>query len=246
MAELSTNEHIEYISGSLRLIVSKSHTFGTDALLLAAFSAPKKQDKVCDFGTGCGIIPFYWLREGVQQVSAVELQQNACEQLRRSIDLNGLSERFTLINGDIKELNGELPAAYFDLITMNPPYTAEGQGIKSSAHSDRIARHETRLTLPELFSAAARHLKFGGRLCICLRPERLTDAMAGMRAAGIEPKRLRFAALRSGRAPWLFLLEGKRGRAPGLIVENELYITDAEGNKSAEMQKIYGEYFLQK
>ncbi|MFR5050551.1 MAG: hypothetical protein ACLTCP_04030 [Ruminococcus bicirculans (ex Wegman et al. 2014)] len=35
------------------------------------------------------------------------------------------------------------------------------------------------------------NLKFGGRLCICNRPERLCDIMTAMRASGIEPKRLR-------------------------------------------------------
>ena len=45
--------------------------------------------------------------------------------------------------------------------------------------------------------------------------ERLTDYLCAMRAAKIEPKRLRFAARREGKAPWLFLLEGKRGRNPG-------------------------------
>ena len=38
---MSGNEHIEHIGKGLRLIVSERYTFGTDALLLASFSAPK-------------------------------------------------------------------------------------------------------------------------------------------------------------------------------------------------------------
>ena len=66
MTEITLNkdEHIEYLSRDLGLIVSKEHTFGTDALLLADFASPKRYDVCCDFGTGCGIIPMLWCRDG--------------------------------------------------------------------------------------------------------------------------------------------------------------------------------------
>ena len=242
MQNLKASEHIEYIDGSLKLVVSDSHTFGTDALLLAAFSAPKRKNTVCDFGTGCGIIPFYWLREGIERVHAVEIQPLACDQLTRSIEMNSLGERFFLYNSDLRELKGKLEAGIFDLVTMNPPYTAEGHGIISETAADKIARHETSLELTDVFLSASRLLKFGGRMCICLRPERLTEAMMGMRAAKIEPKRLRFVSQRDGKAPWLFLLEGKKGRNPGLIVERELHIENPDGSPSDEMKKIIGSY----
>ena len=246
MSELKHGEHIEYIDGSLKLIVSDSHTFGTDALLLAAFSAPKRREKVCDFGTGCGIIPFYWLREGSEKVHAVELQSLACDQLTRSIEINSLHDRFCLLNSDLRDLKGKLEAGVFDLVTMNPPYTASGHGIISESAADKIARHETNLELTDVFLSASRLLKFGGRMCICLRPERLTEAMMGMREAKIEPKRLRFVSQRDGKAPWLFLLEGKKGRNPGLIVEKELHIENPDGTPSDEMKKIIGSYKKEK
>ena len=242
MQNLKATEHIEYIDGSLKLVVSDSHTFGTDALLLAAFSAPRRRNTVCDFGTGCGIIPFFWLREGVERVHAVEIQPLACDQLTRSIEMNSLEDKFFLLNSDLRELKGKLPDGSFDLVTMNPPYTAEGHGIISTSGADKIARHETSLELTDVFISASRLLKFGGRMCICLRPERLTEAMMGMRQAKIEPKRLRFVSQRDGKAPWLFLLEGKKGRNPGLIVEKELHIENPDGSPSEEMIKIIGSY----
>ena len=239
---MSESEHIETIGKGLRLIVSDRHTFGTDALLLASFSAPRPGDTVCDFGTGCGVIPFCWLREGVRRVHAVELQADACELLRRSVALNGLEDRLTLLHADLRALNGRLPANAFDLIAMNPPYTPLGKGLLSETETDRIARHETSLTPEELLTAAARLLKFGGRFCLCQRPERLTDYLCAMRQAKIEPKRLRFVAQREGKAPWLFLLEGKRGRSPGLTVEPELHLETPDGSPSEEICRIYGDY----
>lgn len=75
---LNNDEHIEYLSRDLGLIVSKEHTFGTDALLLADFASPKRYDICCDFGTGCGIIPMLWCRDGCgKEISAVEIQEKA-------------------------------------------------------------------------------------------------------------------------------------------------------------------------
>ena len=93
-------------------------------------------------------------------------------------------------------------------------------------------------SLDDLCAAAARLLKFGGRLCICQRPERLCDAICAMRDHGMEPKRLRFVTQRPGRPPWLFLLEGKKGAKPFLQVEKDLII-EGPGGFSREVLDIY-------
>ena len=239
---LHENEHIERISDRLRLIVSPEHTFGTDALLLAAFAFPKPNEAACDLGSGCGIIPFYWLARGVRTAAAVELQPQAADQMARSAALSGIGDRLNICHADLRDLKGVLPEGAYGLVSMNPPYTEAGHGIKSASAADRIARHETEATLREICAAAARLLKFGGRFCICLRPERLTDAMAAMREAKLEPKRLRFVCKNAASAPWLFLLEGKKGRAPGLAVEKALYLYEPDGGETpeyAEMTAVY-------
>ena len=215
---LRENEHIETVSDRLRLIVSSRHTFGTDALLLAAFAFPKPRETACDLGTGCGIIPFYWLARGVQSACAVELQEAAADQLTRSIALSGIEDRIRILCADLRQLKGLLPEGGFDLVTMNPPYTKAGHGIQSASAADRVARHETEASLEEICTAAAKLLKYGGRFCLCLRPERLTDAMLAMREARLEPKRLRLVHKDASSAPCAALLEGVRDGGKGLEV----------------------------
>lgn len=239
---MNESEHIEYLGGNVKLIVSKSHTFGTDALLLADFTSPRRKDVACDFGTGCGIIPFYWLRENMgRKIYAVEIQKNGFDILKRSVELNGAGEKIIPLNSDLRELKNADYAGRFDVISMNPPYTPDGAGIKSSSDSAKIARHETICSLDEICMTASRLLKFGGRLCMCLRPERLCELMSAMKNAGIEPKRMRLVSQSVGKAPWLVLLEGKRGRNSGLTVEKELYIEE-NGSDSADMRRIIGSY----
>ena len=52
----------ERLSDDIKIAVSSDHTFGTDAVLLSDFAKIKARDKALDMGTGCGIIPFLWLR----------------------------------------------------------------------------------------------------------------------------------------------------------------------------------------
>lgn len=241
-APLTPDERIEEIGGRLRLIVSPAHTFGTDALLLAAFAMPRKTEKACDLGTGCGIIPFYWLARGAERVWGVELQEEACEQARRSVSLNGLEARFTLVEGDLGELEGKLPFQAFDVVSMNPPYTKTGGGLLSKTPSSATARHETAASLAGICRAAAKLLKFGGRFCLCLRPERLPEAMAAMESSGLAPKRLQLVSHRPGKAPWLFLMEGRKGGRPGLTVLPEFHMQTADGAVSEEAGLVYLDY----
>ncbi len=239
---LHEDEHIEWIGHNLQLIVSKAHTFGTDALLLASFASPSKNTLACDFGTGCGIIPFYWLREGCcRQIYALDIQEKAYRQLVRSVSINPVDKLMPLC-GDLRELPTGLPRGQFDLVTMNPPYTRAQGGIESEQESDRIARHGILCSFDDICDSASRLLKFGGRLCLCIRPERLFELTKAMQKAGIEPKRMRFVSQRDGLAPWLVLVEGKRGRKPGLVAQAELHIENPNGELSEEMLRIIGSY----
>ena len=81
---------------------------------------------------------------------------------------------------------------------------------------------------------------------MCQRPQRLYDMMHTMQQAGIMPKRLRFVQQRQGKAPGLFLLEGRKGGNPGMTVEPVLFIENEIGGFSPEMLEIYGDYKQQK
>lgn len=234
-ASASYEKLSEYIS----VCITPEHRFGTDAFLLASFASPRKKDTVCDLGTGCGIIPLLMLRDCSPRLTyAVDIQQQAIEQLKDSLRVSGLEGKIIPLLADLKELDS-LPAGAFDVVTCNPPYKAGGAGILSELAAEQIARHEVLCTMEDVCNAAARLLKYGGRLCLCQRPERLADVISAMRAADIEPKRLRFVAKTPSSVPWLFLLEGKKGSKPFMQVEPVLSVYDGD-EFSAEMSRIYG------
>ncbi len=230
----------EYLGGGITAVVSEDHTFGTDAVLLSSFSSAKRKDICCDLGTGCGIIPLLLLREDVgERITAVEIQKNACELVEEAIKLNHLEEKLEIINCDLRDFAKNLPMGKFSLVTFNPPYFSKDSGQSSPNLSTRIARHEIMSDIFEGAKCAAYILKYGGRFCICHRPERLCDVFQAMRENNIEPKRMAFCTRQKGMKPFLVLVEGKKGGKCGLKVEDEIVLTDGEGTY---LDGIYGDY----
>ena len=219
----------EKLNDKIYVCTSDDHTFGTDALLLAEFSNHRTKDKVCDLGTGCGIIPLFRQKEKPPQIIyAVDIQEKAVKQLELGI-IKSQVESIVPICADLKNLWSSAPVGTLDLVTCNPPYKAANSGIESTITAHKIARHEILCNIDDVCLAAEKLLKFGGRLCICNRPERLADVVSAMKNHNIEPKRLRFVAKSPESPPWLFLIEGKKGSKPFMQIMPQLYINNSMG-----------------
>ena len=235
---------LENLGNNTFLCVSKEHTFGTDAIALAYFSAPKRNTVACDLGSGCGIIPMIFCRDGLcRKITAVEIQKNACEQIEKAVEINGLSEKFNVINHDLRTLtDNEIPLYSFDLVTMNPPYKAPGAGKTNVDESALIARHEVMCVLDDVTKTAAKLLKFGGRLCVCHRPERLADVICSMRENGIEPKRVQLLVHSVGKSANLIMVEGKKGASSGMVIEPDMILKNEDGTYTEKALLMYGAY----
>lgn len=238
------NIHREPLGGGFEIYVSKSYHFSTDTILLANFADRKGGRLRVDLGSGCGTIALLWLKGKKDlDVAAVEIQQDACELLRRSVEFNNVGESLRIINSDLKELKGKLEFGKYDLVACNPPYKLGGTGVPNPEDKKLIARHETECTLDDICQAASKLLQFGGRFCVCQRPERLPDVMESMRRFDLEPKTLRLVQQRLDKQPKLFLLEGRKGGRRGYMeTMPTLFIEDGSGDFSDEMMKIYGNY----
>jgi tRNA1(Val) A37 N6-methylase TrmN6 len=229
----------EYLGGNITLFCSDRHKFGTDALLLAHFAAPKTNDVACDLGTGCGIIPLLWCRTSVpKEITAVDIQSDAIELVEKAIEYNALQNKLNAVCADLKGLKNLVPFNYFTLVTMNPPYKANNAGLKSEDDGVNLAHFESACTALDIAVCAGKLLKPSGRLVLCQRPERLVDVITAMSGAKIEPKRLQLVCQRKGIAPSLILIEGKKGAKSGLSILPPFYIENDNGEYSVEMQEI--------
>lgn len=232
----------EPIGNGKFIYVSPHHTFGTDAVLLSHFANAKPKDKTVDLGTGCGIILFLMMRDGNCSCGyGVDISEEAIS-LAEKTKAEYEFENFIPVLSNLKDLKGKVPFGCNTLVTCNPPYKAEGAGIKNPDIVKSTARHEVECNLEDIVFTGAKLLQTGGRLCMCHRPERLAELMSLMRKHNVEPKRLRLVCKRVGESPWLVLVEGRRSGKTALKIEPTLYVEDENGNFSEEMIRIYGSY----
>lgn len=233
---------LEPLGGGIRIYVNSDYRFGTDAVLLADFAAPRVRESAADLGCGGGIIPLLWCKQPLQEpILGIDIQNDACHLAEQSAAESGVADRVRFLTLDLRNIRTLKNGGSFDVVTCNPPYRTGGGGIVNPGDARAIARHEITCTLKDVVTAAAYLLKSGGRFCLCQRPERLCDVLLAMRAGGVEPKRLRLVCQRPGAEPWLFLIEGKRGARAGMRVLPMLYLEE-NGRSSPEMEQIYGDY----
>ena len=239
----SRKERTEALATNLNIYVSEAHIFTSDAIVLASFCAPRHKDKCCDLGTGNGIIPLLWYRDfAPQEIVGVELSESAVELFTKTLTENNLTDKIKLIHSDLRKLKGVLPNEYYDIVSINPPYKKLGTGIVNECKDYKNARHEFTCTLEDCAKAASQLLKFGGRFCICQRPERLPDIFEAMRKFKIEPKSMREVIQRAGKEPSLVLVEGKKGSAPGFRISAPLILENADGDYTEEAKELFLSY----
>ena len=213
--------------------------FSIDSVLLAHFPRLKPKLNVLDLGTGTGVIPLL-IADDVAHVHAIELNPIMAQTARRSVSLNGLDDRITIIEGDYREPKKFFRAESFDLVTVNPPYRAIGSGEVNRSTGIANARHEFTATLDDVISAARFALKFGGTLCMIHIAERLCEIVDSLHRHQLEMKRLQLIQAKADRPPTLMLIEAKVGAHSSLKILPPLVVHNADGSYTEEIKKIYG------
>lgn len=215
--------------------------FGMDAVLLSGFAKVKEGEKVLDIGTGTGIIPILLAAKTPgQHFTGLEIQSESADMARRSVALNHLEEKISIVEGDVREADQLFSAASFDVITSNPPYMTGNHGLVNPDMPKAIARHEICCTLEDLVSQTEKLLRPGGRFFMVHRPFRLAEIMTVLTAHHLEPKRMRLVYPFVDKEPNMVLLECIRGGKPRITVEKPLIVYKEPGVYQDEIYTIYG------
>jgi len=210
--EPGPGESLDAISGRFRLFqLVDGHRFSTDDVLTAWYGTigcPCARS-VLDLGSGIGTVGMIaaWRLTGARFVT-VEAQEESVRLARKSALWNGLTERYEIRQGDLRDPDVLRPDETFDLILGSPPYFPGGAGVQSE-HPQRLAcRFEMRGTIADYCQTAAAHLAPGGVFaCVFpIRPEEQAQRVrTGARDAGLSIVRQRPVVLREGEDPLLGL-----------------------------------------
>ena len=146
------------------LDLSLIHIFGVDAVLLSDFVKVKEQETVLDMGTGTGVIPILLsAKTKGKHFTGLEIQEDSVGMARRSVAHNHLEEKIQIVQGDIKEAAEIFKPAFFDVITVNPPYMLDQHGLKNPKDAMAIARHEVLCSLDDILRESRKLLQDKGR-----------------------------------------------------------------------------------
>ena len=240
---LKENERVDDLQrNGYRIIQNKDKfCFGMDAVLLSGFAQVKPGEQVIDLGTGTGIIPILLEAkyEG-EHYTGLEIQKEMAEMASRSVALNGLQEKISIVEGDLRNAGERLGLSRFDVVTSNPPYMNHAHGLKNPDLPKAIARHEVLCTLEDVVREAARLLRPGGRFYMVHRPHRLIEIITALTSHKLEPKRIKMVHPYIGREANMVLLEAVRGGRPMIKVEAPVVVYKEPGVYTEEIYDIYG------
>ena len=182
---------------------------GSDTLALGRFATVRKGWRVCDLGTGSGVLLLLLAaREPQLELFGLDQGPAAAALAQDNLRHNGLEGQ--IWTGSWSQT--PFQPGSFDLVVSNPPYYAPGSG--KDGGPARMEREE----LDALCRAAARLLRNGGRFALSFPTQRMVDLLEAMRRWDLEPKRLKLLSHTPTKPPYALLDEGVRQGKPGLQV----------------------------
>ena len=244
---LSPDERIDVVNEGIRLIQNtRGLTFGTDAYLLAAYVRAHPRARAIDLGSGTGIVSLLLLAANkIASAVAVEVQPTYADLIARNAALNGMEDRLRPLCANVKCLRAVDLGFEAELVVSNPPYMRCDSGRRNETEEKYVARHEVCGDIRDFCAAAGRVLRHGGHFVSVWRPDRLTELLAAMRDARLEPKRMTLVHADAESEPSMILIDAVKGAAPSLRVTPPLllYLPKTEGDTrrtlTREAQRIY-------
>lgn len=237
MCEEQSSLRCDYLPGCLYKIWqdAKEFCFTTDAVFLGNFPHIVTKAKALELGCGTGAVSMLLAARGAARVTAIDCNANVTKLLRRSAADNGLEDRLTVVDGDIRDYKTLLRPESMDLVAANPPYRNSGNVRRIGT----AACHELTVTLEDFFKAAAFAVRYRGRFALVQLPDRFAESMQLSFKYGLQPKRLQWVHASAEKPAWIFLMEMVKGGSCGLEVLPPLLMYDKNGDYTEQVKKYY-------
>jgi tRNA1Val (adenine37-N6)-methyltransferase len=214
------------IAGDFRITQRKhGHRYSLDDVLTAweaASSAPEACECL-ELGSGIGsVLLMLAYKLPRARFHAVEAQRNSFRLLSENVRQNALSERVTLVHGDLRAWN----EGSFELVTGTPPYVPVGTATPASDSQKAYARQELRGGVEVYLAAIGRVLAPDGVAVVCADARAPERAFEGARRANLVVVRQRDVVPRAGKKGALFSLftvkrAGQFEHAPPWVARDE-------------------------
>ena len=200
---------------------------GTDGVLLGAWTNTYNTRRILDIGTGTGLIALMLAQRSDAIITAVDAEENACEQATINFNSSPWTDRLTIVHSKIQDLNAD---EKFDLVVSNPPY------FSGYYYSDDLSRDIARsadilLSYEDLIASAKRLLKEDGRLSLILPADQQERIIGIASQFGLTLSRLTFVKTKSTKEAKRILMEFVNDLSDTEVIEDELIIQSADNGR---------------
>jgi tRNA1Val (adenine37-N6)-methyltransferase len=215
----------------------------TDACLLGAWTADKMQhlrkvDNMLDIGCGTGLLSLMLAQNTNALIDAIEIDPAAAKQAKENVSASPWANNINVINIALQEFT---PNKKYDLIICNPPFFEDD--LRSADENKNAAKHDTELTLDELFSFIKDHLNKNGHAAILIPFHRTDHVAALIKENELFIREILFVKQSTSHSYFrsLVLLSNEEKQP---IETNELSIHDDERNYTETFKTLLGPYYL--
>lgn len=219
---------------------NRGYRVNVDAILLAAFAAglldeapvrARKAKAAFDLGSGVGAVGLSLLHlGGAAHVTMVEIDPILAGLAEENAIANGWQDRIEVRLGSVTATT----KSDADLVVCNPPYVPPGRG--RAPHSSRATAKMG--SLDDFVYAARKLAGRRARACFVYPAIEATTLLGSLRAAGLEPKRLRTVHGKPGEKARVVLVEAVAGKPGGLVIETGFVETEGKGRRSSAVERL--------
>ncbi len=213
----------------------RGYRFSVDAPLLADFIHTRDDDEILELGTGTGIVSLLLSIKPFKHITAVEIQESLADLAQRSVRINDLDQRITIVREDLRRFR---PGKKYDVIFSNPPYFRKGEGHLSSSEEKSIAKHELKCDIFDIMEKTGELLQKKGKAFFIFQTKRRKEFFRAAERNGLRMESIRFVHPRKKSSSNLFLASCSFSSEQETLLP-PFFLYNEKGNYTPEADEIF-------
>ena len=233
------SEFVTFLTGDYVVLQNDDgYLFSADSVLLANLAKVGAEDSLIDLGTGSGVLAILTaVKKGVKRVVGIEIDPATADMARRSVKMNKLEDRISVLTGDVKDIKELVRAGEFDKAICNPPYFTADDGI-GVTDAKSTARKQGENSIDHFVRAGAYALKNGGDFFAVYKADRLVELITSLHQNGLELKHITYIYPKLSKGVDTVIISAKKGGKTGLN-SSTIILMDEEGRYFDKVKELY-------
>jgi tRNA1(Val) A37 N6-methylase TrmN6 len=233
------SEFVTFLTGDYKVLQDDNgYLFSADSVLLANLAKIGSDDSLIDLGTGSGVLAILaTVKKGAKRTVGIEIDSATADMARRSVKMNNLDDKITIVNGDVKDIKDYVRAGEFDKAICNPPYFSAEDGF-GTIGAKATARKQGQNTIDAFVEAGAYALKNGGDFFVVYKADRLVELIVALTKNGLEPKHITYIYPKLSKGVDTVIISARKGGKTGLQ-SSTLILMDEDGKYFDQVKELY-------